>query len=53
MPMGATTFCEVGTADGTAIKLTLARDDGSALPEVGAAIALKPASSKTARAFAN
>jgi hypothetical protein len=51
--MGATTFCEVGTPDGAAIKLTLARDAGVAMPAVGSVIGLKPASTQTSRAFAN
>jgi putative spermidine/putrescine transport system ATP-binding protein len=53
MPMGATTFCEIGTPDGTAIKLTLARDAGVEMPAVGSAIGLKPASTQASRAFAN
>ena len=53
MPMGERTFCEVGTPDGTAIKLTLMRDAGIATPEVGSAIGLKPASAQVSRAFAN
>ena len=53
MPMGATTFCEVGTPDGTAVKVTLARDAGLQMPEVGSAIGLKPASTQASRAFAN
>ncbi|MET0530320.1 MAG: ABC transporter ATP-binding protein [Microvirga sp.] len=53
MPMGATTFCEVGTPDGIAIKLTLARDAGVAMPAVGSVIALQPVSTQTSRAFAN
>jgi ABC-type Fe3+/spermidine/putrescine transport system ATPase subunit len=53
MPMGAMMFCEVGTPDGAAIKLTLPRDAGTRMPEVGSAIGLKPASVQTSRAFAN
>jgi len=53
MSMGPTTFCEIGTLDGTAIKVTLARDAGVPMPEVGSLIGLKPASPQTSRAFAN
>jgi putative spermidine/putrescine transport system ATP-binding protein len=53
MSMGPTTFCEIGTPDGTAVKLTLARDAGVPMPEVGSAIGLMPTSPKTSHAFAN
>ena len=53
MPMGERTFCEVGTPDGTAIKLTLIRDADVSIPEVGSMIGLKPASTRVSRAFAN
>jgi hypothetical protein len=51
--MGATTFCEVASPDGTPIKLTLARDEDVAMPEVGAVIGLKPVSTRASRAFVN
>jgi putative spermidine/putrescine transport system ATP-binding protein len=53
MPMGATTFCEVASPDGTPIKLTLARDEGVAMLEVGSVIGLKPVSTRASRAFVN
>jgi putative spermidine/putrescine transport system ATP-binding protein len=52
MPMGEKLFCEIGTQDGAAVKLTLAREAGVHGPEVGSAIGLRPASTATSRAFA-
>jgi putative spermidine/putrescine transport system ATP-binding protein len=51
MPMGERLFCEVGTAGGAAIKLTLPREAGQAAPDIGAAVGLRPASVEAARAY--
>jgi putative spermidine/putrescine transport system ATP-binding protein len=52
MPMGERIFCEIETTDGTAVKLTLPREVGSRVPDIGSVIALKPASMHLSRAFA-